>query len=545
MMSRPILGRVLRSGSPLYSYVYSDYPMPVGSYVYAEFSVLDRASGSKVGRRVIGVVSNSSYSPIIERPSIVDLRSESSQEYSVPSISIMSIYVVADITSDKPETPRYPLPPGTAIYPAPPEYLRILYELPEKGFIRIGSLSEYSGIEIRLRVNELSRHFLVTGATGSGKSNTVAIIADRLTRIGAPVMIFDVHGEYVGLQPEDGDSSRVRVYEASISPYKIPPKILASMIIRDPAATKQRRLLARALRILNREIGDTCSKGYGISLAVGEIYSKRSAAKRISEDLDEEPAQTPSSMYKKILVDIVRSISGSSKAYDSKVVESVIDKVDDFFETSPIDLEAPRVVDMIETGRIIVIDVSRLSDDQKAWVLKLYVDELLDHLKMTVASGRRSLPVVFIVEEAPLFLPADSSTPAKESLQRFAREGRKFGGVLGIVSQRPRSLDPNVASQLQNFIFLKLVQEEDRRAVMNIADSLDDSLAQILPSLPKGRAIVMGEWIGRFPVLVDIDQHTGKRRGVSPDLYGLWSSGSRASEEIVEEKFSIEGGWVL
>lgn len=541
-MSRPILGRVLRSGSPLYSYVYSDYPMPVGSYVYAEFSVLDRASGSRVSRRVIGVVSNSSYSPIIERPSIADLGGESSHEYSVPSISIMSIYIVADITSKKPETPRYPLPPGTAIYPAPPDYLRILYELPEKGFIRIGSLSEYSGIEIRLKVNELSRHFLVTGATGSGKSNTIAIIADRLSRIGAPVMIFDVHGEYVGLQPEDGDSSRVRVYEASISPYKIPPKILASMIIRDPAATKQRRLLARILRKLNKEIKDICSKGYSISLAVGEIYGKRFAGKKLSEDLDEEPAQTPSSMYKKILIDLLRSIldtKDSKTVYDSKTVESVIDKVDDFFETSSIDLEAPRVVDMIEPGRIIVIDVSRLSDDQKAWVLRLYIDELLDHLKMSVASGGRSLPVVFIVEEAPLFLPAGSSTPAKESLQRFAREGRKFGGVLGIVSQRPRSLDPNVASQLQNFVFLKLVQEEDRRAVMNIADSLDDSLAQILPSLPKGRAIVMGEWVGRFPVLVDIDQHTGKKRGASPNLYELWSSGSRASEEIVEEKFII------
>ncbi|MDT7887696.1 MAG: ATP-binding protein [Desulfurococcales archaeon] len=536
-MSLPILGRVLRSRSPSFCEVYSDYPMPVGSYVYAEFRVMDKATGSQVVRRVVGVVSNSSYSPIIERPSITDLKEEISHDYTVPSISIIELYIIADISAKRPETPRYPLPPGTAIYPAPPEYLRTLYELPEEGYIRLGSLSEYSGIEIRVRVNELSRHFLITGATGSGKSNTVAIIADRLSRLGAPVAIFDVHGEYVGLQPEDGDPSRVRVYGAVISPYKIPPKILASMIIRDPAATKQRRLLTRALRNVNKAISDKCLKGFGVSSAVKEILVDRKI--EMGETLDEDYRETPEDIYLALLIHEIYAIaSRNKKVFDEKVTSNAIEKVEDFFESSPVDLEAPRIIDMVEPGRISVIDVSTLSDDQKAWILKLYSDELLSHLKEGIDKSGSRIPTVLIVEEAPLFLPADASTPAKESLQRFAREGRKFGGVLGIVSQRPRSLDPNVASQLQNFVFLKLVQEEDRRAVMNIADALEDTLAEILPSLPKGRAIVMGEWVGRFPVLVDIDIHSGKKRGATPDLYGIWRSRSRVNGPK-EERFEI------
>ena len=147
-------------------------------------------------------------------------------------------------------------------------------------------------------------------------------------------------------------------------------------------------------------------------------------------------------------------------------------------------------------------------------------------------------PTVLVVEEAPLFIGAGVAHPVKESLQRFAREGRKFGGCLVAVSQRPRSLDVNVVSQLQNFVFLRMVQQEDIRTVMDIADSLDESLASAIPSLPDGRAVVMGEWLGRFPAVVDIDLHRGKRVGATPPLTEIWA-GSRALEGE-RPQFSLE-----
>jgi DNA helicase HerA-like ATPase len=105
------------------------------------------------------------------------------------------------------------------------------------------------------------------------------------------------------------------------------------------------------------------------------------------------------------------------------------------------------------------------------------------------------------------------------------------------VSQRPRSLDVNVVSQLQNFVFLRMVQEEDIRAVMNIADNLDENLAKAIPSLPDGRAIVMGEWLGRFPAIVDIDLHKGKRIGATPPLTDIWARGRAQTQK---QQFSLE-----
>ncbi|MFN4046711.1 MAG: ATP-binding protein, partial [Acidilobaceae archaeon] len=161
---------------------------------------------------------------------------------------------------------------------------------------------------------------------------------------------------------------------------------------------------------------------------------------------------------------------------------------------------------------------SVLDDEQKRWILKVMVDELLVKLK------EERTPIALVVEEAPLFLSVELKHPVKTALQKFAREGRKFGGCLIVVSQRPRSLDINVVSQLQNFAFLRMVQEEDVKAVMNIADSLDQNLANIIPTLPDGRAIIMGEWAGRFPALVDIDLHRGKRVGATPPLTEIWGN---------------------
>jgi DNA helicase HerA-like ATPase len=107
--------------------------------------------------------------------------------------------------------------------------------------------------------------------------------------------------------------------------------------------------------------------------------------------------------------------------------------------------------------------------------------------------------------------------------------------MLVIVSQRPRALDSDVVSQIQNFILLKLVQKSDRVFVTEVSDILSEEYVNMLPALSPGQAVLLGEWIGKYPALVKVDLHAGKRVGATPDIVSLW----RKKLEEASERLNI------
>ena len=549
MSQRGVIGYVTQSYSPILAEAVSDTPVPIGSYVYAEFDVRDRVSGSLITRRVIGVVTNAGYQPAMPLSTLALLREDTDpSKIKTPKYSPMNIYVIADVSEKEASPPLYPIPPNTPIYlvsSIQPSPLEKVYKRPDlfNGLIRIGSLARLESIDVAIDVNKLHKHLLITGATGSGKSNAVAVIADRLSMLGAPVIIFDVHGEYVNLEPEDGRVDKIEVIKAEINPLSINIEALTHMIIRDPQATRQRRIFRKLMRSLVKQLRKIAQdKNIDPKLAIEELFqsllkTQQSKILDLADDYfgtDQIDQVVKMDYTKKLILLIASRINGQVEQSDSRsrgTLEGLEERFLDFVWSYPIlNLDAIDPVSKISPGKIIVYDVSTLTDDQKAWLLRLLADNLLENLKNRY-KGRHILPTVLVVEEAPLFISAYSSSVAKESLRRFAREGRKFGGVLIIASQRPRTLDPDISSQIQNFLFLKLVQQEDIKSVMSIADNLEESLARTLPSLPTGWGIVMGEWIGRFPALVAVDKHRGKRLGASPDFVNEWRKGLESVEK--------------
>ena len=535
-----VCGYIARSASPRLSVMASDAPLPLGEYVELRYRVRSSFPGSVaegVERVALAVVSGASYEPAVPE-SVISYTSPRQGNVESVKISYTKLYVVSELSDNGTEPPRYPIPPGTPVMLATRETLARVYGGVEFG-VRLGMLVPRSlGVEVRVNPDKLAKHLLIAGATGSGKSNTVAMLADRLSALGAPVVIFDVHGEY-NMIPEDGDTSRVHVVEAKINPLKMHPKILASIVVPEPQARSQRRLLAKAMAGLLRELrGRMEEENLSLVQALQRLVEEKLAGRKAEPVLEEEgeggdQVRQLVKGLRDILVAEVGRLARRSEDRDARNVASkVAEKLEEFFDTAPVTVTGELPTAHISPGRILVVDASALTDEERRWVLKLIVDAILKKLKAGALQ-----PTVLVVEEAPLFISASKEHPVKESLQRFAREARKFGGCLIVVSQRPRSLDVNVVSQLQNFVFLRMVQQEDIRVVMDIADNLDENLASTIPSLPDGRAIVMGEWVGRFPAVVDIDLHRGKRVGTTPPLTEIWM---RSKAQIVRQQFSLD-----
>jgi len=507
-------------------------PVPVGTYVYIRFVVRDPITYEERVREVVGLIGSSLFKSVVPIVTTQNLTTyeRTSPLSSLKSESYMKALIIADITGGRVEAPRYPPPPETPVYLARPEHVGAIYRNNPETSVEIGSLVGFEDLRIRVNINALTKHLLITGTTGSGKSNLVAVLADRVAGIGGSVVIFDVHGEYGDLISETPGKVSIVKYEAAINPIELPISLLVSFIIPEGTATKQRRILRNVLKDLNDKIRERSVKSRKpYSLVVKEIY-KESHTQQTLED--------PVDMYKDLLI---RNIKFKSQDKDEKSVTDVVDKVEDFFEWRRIDLEARKISELLGNSKVVVVDVSAFTDEEKDYMLKVVAEDLLWYLKEGLRKGLNVIPTLLIIEEAHIFLSSDN-TKSKGTLQRFIREGRKFGGMLVIVSQRPRALDINVVSQIQNYVFLKLVQSKDRATVMEITDILSDDYVNILPTLPPGYGLIMGEWIGKYPAYVRIDKHEGKRAGATPDVVSIWREGMRIRSKSLEVR-SLSSEW--
>ena len=523
--------------------VVSRYPLPLGTYVAIPFTSRDPSTGRDVRHLLVGVVSTTMYRrtvPVSGAAALAtsDLYAEFENELAQYGASL--VRAIADVSSDGSiSVPRTPPPPNAPVYLAPSAVLSKLFSRGGDDSIRIGHLVGREDVEVRVSIDALTKHLFVTGTTGSGKSNTVAILIDRIASVGGMVIVYDVHGEYSTLAPES-PNVRVETIDLYVNPLVVAPKMLSKMIVPEASATVQRRLVERGLREAQKLFSEVIDR-HGVTIdAVKEVAEKLKSAPLRQVSLGDEdggeqiassnPMEVLADLFREAVVSSIRRVCRSqSKAFSERSCEAAVAKVEEFFEYTPISFKRGSPIEMLAPRTIVVLNASSLDDEQRDYMLKLVADELLWFGRRNALMGTPK-PVVLVIEEAHLFLSSNRESASRRSVERLAREGRKFGVCLFIVSQRPRNIDSNTVSQVQNFVFMKLVQEADQRAVMNASDMLTEDLASSLSTMDTGEALLVGEWIGRFPAFVKIDRHGGKRAGATPRISELWRSLARERE---------------
>jgi DNA helicase HerA-like ATPase len=230
---------------------------------------------------------------------------------------------------------------------------------------------------------------------------------------------------------------------------------------------------------------------------------------------------------------------------DRHSADRVQDKIDDARHRFS-DVLDPDIMDplaLIKEGRVNVLNVSELSERQANVALAYYFQELLNDRKAALLAKnaktnstkryRFDAPIFVIVEEAHVFIPKGEETHTKYWAAKIAREGRKFGLGLCIVSQRPRNIDPNVLSQMGSLAIMKIVQEDDQHQIASAAESISKDLILQLTSLNVGDAVLVGQYVN-LPAIVHIEEVKDKTVGSDKNAVAEWRHAKKL-EKIATE----------
>jgi DNA helicase HerA-like ATPase len=496
------IGVVIGEARPTDVTAQSSKPLSVGEYVIIDSSdcqILGLVEKSIISSEALTDVRN--FDEAVESKEVADINSRD-KNYKV-KIGILGF--LDRLQKGQMILPAVPPLPGTSILEATQKDLGMIFGPTTNEWIRIGSLLRNSSIEAKININKIvSRHLAILAMTGMGKSNLVSLIARHIGSLNGTLIIFDYHNDYESL-----DVSKINYMMAKINPRLLPADKLAEVIELRENADKQQRVLRESFTESVKQ------------------------AKDFWQSLEES----------------VSSFGRTTKGYADSA-SRVLDKIDDAKQrfSDILDPDCGDPVDLIKEGRVNVLNISELSERQANAGLSYYLQELLQQRKDAVwerkgkSSNKRSnkflAPIFVIIEEAHVFIPKGEHTDTKYWASKVAREGRKFGIGLGIVSQRPRNIDPNVLSQMGSLAIMKIVQDDDQQQIASAAESLSKDLLSQLSSLNIGDAVLIGQWVN-LPSIVHVDEVKSKKSGSDLDAVSEWSQTDKFKEIAKESTKSM------
>ena len=457
----------------------SDKMPKVGEYVTIEYD----------GKKVLGMIENLIRGNDALNVDINDFKAiQKISRIGVDDNYIRGKVKILGDVNDNLKLPRTPVLPGTEIRLADKDTLNEIFKV--KNPIKLGSLVNQSDVEVNVEANPiLSRHLAILAMTGAGKSNTVSVLIDQMLGYDVPVFVFDMHGEYVGADFPNGEVNVIR------------PKI-------NPIYMSFHEI---------KKLVNIPSNGY-----IQERHFRR-AFKEAREMVSDGTAHTNN--FLQMIYDILERDS-LEEGSDKQIVD-VMNKIDDSMDrySNIFDNNIGNILTSIKIGHANVLDLSQ-SDESIANVLVSHIMRNALQMRKNAVHGKDKktldFPVFFVLEEAHILAPNKRDSDSKRWIQRVAREGRKFGLGLCLVSQSPKTVDHDALSQMNNMIILRLVEPEDQRHVQSASESLSQDLINQLPSLNVGEAIVLG-LMSRVPTLVKIDQFKGRIHGDDMDIVSYFA----------------------
>jgi hypothetical protein len=411
---------------------------------------------------------------------------------------------------------RYPIP-GSEVFPVTTEDLRSVFAASDEPNIEIGTVYPTDDIRGALYVDPmLGKHFAVLGSTGTGKSTSVALILHRISQLSPEghIVMIDPHGEYSAAFKGCGEIFNVDNLQLPYWLMNFEEHCEVMLTTHGSERQRDADILAKCLLAARTKGKDLSTLGkvtvdspipYLLTDLNTVLVNEMGKLDRAGDTLPFQRLKTK--------LDELRADPRYTFMFSGMLVS---DSMGSFLA---------KLFRLPSHGRpISIVDVSGVPSEITSVVVSVLARMVFDYAIWSRTEAQR--PLLLVCEEAHRYVPKDENADGqavRKILERIAKEGRKYGVSLGLITQRPSDLAEGVLSQCGTIISMRLNNDRDQACVRAAMPEGARGFLDAIPALRNRECIVCGEGVA-IPIRVRFDDLEPEKRPASsdPSFARLW-----------------------
>ncbi|HLY03079.1 MAG TPA: DUF87 domain-containing protein [Candidatus Cybelea sp.] len=379
--------------------------------------------------------------------------------------------------------------PGAPVYVANDADLRAVYGEPGPSNAEVGTLYQDAARPALILTDELlTKHFAIVGTTGSGKSCALTVILSAILAKNpkAHVVLIDPHNEYAGAFGEVADVIRIDNLQLPLWLFNF--EEACKVLIRGGTEGEQQSqalILSDAMAWARRNYTRRPRFGVPITVDTPVPFRVHELLRFINEEMGKltKPDTSVPYLRLKARIELLRHDRRFEFLFSSE--EDILAEIIGRLLRVPVNDKPLTIVDLSgvpsEIADVIVSTLSRILFDFSIWAER-------DQLP----------PVLLACEEAHRYVPSDERLGFAQTVRiitQIAKEGRKYGISLALITQRPSELSLAALSQCGTVFALRLGSDTDQQFIARTVPDIAREMLSALPSLPTQQAIVSGEGV--------------------------------------------------
>ncbi|MCB2190102.1 MAG: DUF87 domain-containing protein [Deltaproteobacteria bacterium] len=389
---------------------------------------------------------------------------------------------------------------GASIRATSSKDLAQIYAQPSTPCIKVGSLRQDPSQAAFVKVDELiGQHFAILGNSGTGKSCAIAVLLRSIFKNypNGHVVLLDPHDEYT---QAFGDQAEVISPENLHLPYWLLnfEEATEALCSQEPGGREVEAPILKAA-ILAAKQAYLASSGGRAPFTVDTPIPYRLF--KVIEHIKAEMGRLNRPEKVQPYLRIISRIESLDRDSRFSFMFSGLHVQDNMGEVLSQILRVP-----VNDKPITIFRLAGLPSEIVDVVVSLLCRLIFD---FALWGGKdQSVPILLVCEEAHRYAPRDRElgfAPTRRSIARIAKEGRKYGVSLGLVTQRPSEVSESILSQCNTLFIMRLSNERDQRFVTHVLPESATGLLRALPVLRSQEAIAVGEGVS-LPMLISFDE---------------------------------------